>query len=91
MSNFGKRVFLIVIGWKPMILRTDEGLEEAPGLSGNLPQKSYLIGTELRLTAAEGFADPPHDQGGDKPKDQNGQGIQQEPPALRVQDKSLPN
>ena len=59
MGNLGKGMFLIVIGRKPMILRADKGLEEAPGLSGNLSQKDDLVGGEPCFTATERLADPP--------------------------------
>ena len=74
MGNLGKGMFLIIIGRKPMILRADEGLEEAPGLSGNLSQKYYLVGGEPCFTAIKGLADPPRYSGRNKPEDQNRQG-----------------
>ena len=37
MGNNGDRVFLVVVGWQPVIFRANEGLEERPSLARNFP------------------------------------------------------
>ena len=63
MRNHGNRMLLIVIRWQPVIFRTDEGLEERPGLARNLLQKNDLVGRQPCFTAGERPADPPGDGG----------------------------
>jgi hypothetical protein len=43
MRDDGDRLLLVVVGRQPVILRTDEGLEECPGLAGRGAQESDLI------------------------------------------------
>ena len=43
MRDSRNRMLLIVIRRKPMIVRTDEGLEERPGLSGQVLKKDRLV------------------------------------------------
>ncbi len=43
MPDHGNGMLLIVIRRQPMIFRTDERLEERPGLSGKLPEKEGLV------------------------------------------------
>ncbi len=31
------RLFLVIVGWQPMVIGTDESLEEGPGFAANLP------------------------------------------------------
>ena len=42
MRDCGDRVFLKIIGWKPVIFGANEGFKEKPGSARNLPQKKYL-------------------------------------------------
>ncbi len=54
-----------------MIVRSDEFLEERPGLSGQLPEKDCLVGRQMHFGASDRLADPPRDSGGGKPEPQN--------------------
>ena len=49
MRDHGNGMLLIVIRRQPMIVRTDERLEERPGLSGKLPEKDGLVGRQTSL------------------------------------------
>ena len=49
MRDHGNGMLLIVIRRQPMIFRTDEGLEERPGLSGKLPEKDSLAASQTAL------------------------------------------
>ena len=43
MPDHGNGMLLIVIRGQPVIFRSDESLEERPGLSGKLPEKEGLV------------------------------------------------
>src|SRR2546430_17063771 len=73
MRDHGNGMFLIVVRRKPMILRTDELLEERPGLSGKLPEKDSLVSRQISFAPSDRLADPPRDRRGSTPEAQDRQ------------------
>ena len=55
--------FLVVVGRQPMVLRSDAGLEEGPGLAGDPAQETDLFRRQTGRRAGDGPADPPGDGG----------------------------
>ncbi len=66
----GARVVLVVVGRKPVVLAIDERLEEPPGPAGGQAQRRDVGGCELLRGRLGGrHADPPRDQRGGQPED----------------------
>ena len=57
--NDGHRMLLNVVGWQPVVFRSDIGLEETPGLAGQPVQVSALAVVQGSGLAQRRLADPP--------------------------------
>ena len=63
--------------YSPLVIRPDEGLEEGPGLAGHQAQKRGLLRREPRLRARQRPAEPPRQQRGHQPQQQDRRGHRQ--------------
>src|SRR5688572_1206254 len=54
MRDLGARIFLEIVGWKPVVLLADECLEERPGLARDLAQEAGLSRGQASLAAPQG-------------------------------------
>ena len=67
------RVLLEVVGWKVIVLRRDESLEEAEGAARRELKNAFLLfGKRLSLRGARGQAGLPRDPRRDAPEDEKG-------------------
>jgi len=76
-SDGRRRVLLHVVGWQPVVFRTDEGLEEGPGLSRNSAEEAGLGRCQPGDAAWEGTTNPPGQGRACEPEGQDGRGQDQ--------------
>ena len=74
MSDGRDGVLLKIVRRQPMIVGTDEGLEECPGPARGLSQEEQLVGREPRAAASQRPAYPPGDRRRGGPQQKNGKG-----------------
>ena len=79
MRDAGNRTFLAIVRRKPLVVRTDESLEERPSSARQLAEEECLIQRQSRFAASERPADPPRDTRREEPKEENRRGIRQCP------------
>ena len=58
-----RRMFLHIVGWQPMVVRADVGLEIRPGLPGQLAQEKGLVECQLGTPPRERTTHPPSNRG----------------------------
>ena len=71
MGYRGDAVFLKVVGRQPVIVRADETVEEGPGPPRQVAQEEALFAAQRRRTTNQRPADPPGDDRGNQPEDQD--------------------